>query len=82
MAWKLSVPYRDHVVIHSLKLILCSMQGIRGRIELIGLEALVGKPDLEWFIIFLTDPHNVSRYFKLRPGQSSYFGDMAFLSVS
>ncbi len=82
MAWRLYVPYRDHVVVHPLELILRSMQGVRGRIELIGLEALVGKPDLEGFITFLTQPRNVSKQLKLHPGHCSYFGDMLFLSVS
>lgn len=48
-----SVPYGNHVVVHPLELPLCRLEGIWGRIEFVGLEALIGQPDFERCIIFL-----------------------------
>ena len=49
----LSVPYRDHVVVHVLQLGFRGMEGIWRWIELVGFEALVGESDLERLVIFL-----------------------------
>lgn len=49
------LPYGDHVVVHSLQLFLGGVEGIRWRVELICLEALIGEPDFEGLIIFLSN---------------------------
>ena len=49
----LSVPYRDHVVVHVLQLGFCGMEGIWRWVELVGFEALVRESDLERLVIFL-----------------------------
>ena len=35
------VPYRQHIVIHLLELLLSGLQGIGRRVELVGFEALI-----------------------------------------
>ena len=51
-----NIPYSDHVVVHLLELILGRVESIWGRVELVGFEALIGKLDLEWLVIFLWAP--------------------------
>ena len=48
-----AIPDRDHVVVHLLQLILGGLQGVWGRVELVGLEALVGETDGERLVILL-----------------------------
>jgi hypothetical protein len=52
-ATKGSVPDRDHVVVHLLELLLGGLQSVWGRVELVGLEALVRETDGEWLVILL-----------------------------
>lgn len=47
------IPDRNHVVVHLLKLLLGGLQGVWGRVELVGLEALVGEADSEGLVILL-----------------------------
>jgi hypothetical protein len=47
------IPHRDHVAVHLLQLLLGGLQSVRRRVELIGLEALVGETDGERLVIFL-----------------------------
>lgn len=46
-------PNRDHIFVHLLQLFLGSVEGVGRRIEVVGLEALVGELDLERLVIFL-----------------------------
>lgn len=48
-----NIPHRDHVIVHLLQLLLCGVQFVRGRVELVRLETLVGELDGEILIIFL-----------------------------
>lgn len=48
------LPYGNHVVVHPLQLFLGGVEGVWWRVELICLEALIGEPDFEGFIIFLS----------------------------
>jgi hypothetical protein len=43
----------DHVVVHLLQLLLCGVEGERGRVELVGLEALFGELDLKVLVVLL-----------------------------
>lgn len=47
------IPDRDHVVVHLLQLLLGGLQSVRRRVELVGLEALVGEADGERLVILL-----------------------------
>jgi hypothetical protein len=47
------VPHCDHVVVHLLELLLGGAEGVRGRVELVGFEALVREADVEGFVILL-----------------------------
>lgn len=47
------IPHGDHVVVHGLELILGGLQGVRGRVDLVGLEALIGEADGERLVILL-----------------------------
>ncbi len=49
------IPYGNHVVVHPLQLFLGGVEGIRWRVELICLEALIREPDFEGFVIFLSN---------------------------
>jgi hypothetical protein len=49
-----AVPDGDHVVVHLLQLLFCRFEDIWGRVEFVGLEALVGEPDFEGLVIFLS----------------------------
>lgn len=49
----ISVPDGDHVVVHLLQLLLGNIDSVRGRVELVGLEALVAEGDLEVLIVGL-----------------------------
>ena len=40
-------------MVHLLQLLLCGRKGVWWRIQLVGLEAFIGKPDLERLVIFL-----------------------------
>jgi hypothetical protein len=48
-----SIPYLDHIIVHLLQLLLGSTEGVRGGIELVGLEALVRESDFKELVIFL-----------------------------
>lgn len=48
-----AIPHRNHVVVHLLELLLGDLQGVRGRVDLVGLEALVGEADSEGLVILL-----------------------------
>ena len=48
-----AVPYPDHIKVHLPQLGFSGLESIGRRIELIGLEALVGEPDFEGLVIFL-----------------------------
>jgi hypothetical protein len=50
---RVDIPSGNHLVVHVLQLLLGGLEGIWWWIELVGLEGLVGKTDLEWLIIFL-----------------------------
>lgn len=52
------IPDRDHVVVHLLQLLLGGLQGVWGRVELVGLEALVGETDSERLVILLYSTAN------------------------
>jgi hypothetical protein len=47
------VPHRDHVVVHLLELLLGGLEGVGRRVQLVGLEALIGKTDSERLVILL-----------------------------
>lgn len=49
----MAIPHRNHVVVHLLELLLGDLQGVRGRVDLVGLEALVGEADSEGLVILL-----------------------------
>ena len=49
----LIVPHRDHVVVHLLELLLGGLESVRGWVELISLEALIGETDSEQLVILL-----------------------------
>lgn len=46
-------PYSNHVVVNLLQLLLRDIQRVRGRVELVGLETLIGETDFKVFVIFL-----------------------------
>jgi hypothetical protein len=48
-----SIPYSDHVVVHLLQLLLGDIHCVWRRVELVGLEGLVGEADLEGLVILL-----------------------------
>lgn len=48
-----SLPHRDHIIIHPLQFLLCSIEGIWRRVEFVGLETLIREVNLERRIIFL-----------------------------
>ena len=52
------IPDRDHVVVHLLQLLLGGLQGVWGRVELVGLEALIGETDSERLVILLYSTAN------------------------
>ena len=47
------MPYRHHIVVHALQLLLCGIEYVWGWVEFIGLEALVRESNLERLFIFL-----------------------------
>jgi hypothetical protein len=47
------VPHGDHVVVHLLELLLGGLEGVRGRVELVGLETLIGETDSERLVLLL-----------------------------
>lgn len=49
----LIVPHGDHVVVHLLELLLGGLKSVRGWVELVGLEALIGETDSEELLILL-----------------------------
>jgi hypothetical protein len=49
----LHAAHGDHVVVHLLQLLLGCVKGERGRVELVGLEALVGELDLKGLVVLL-----------------------------
>ena len=49
----LHATHGDHVAVHLLQLILGGLQGVRRRVELVGLEALVGETNGERLVIIL-----------------------------
>lgn len=50
------IPDGGHVKIHPLKLLLRRIEGVRGRVKLVGFKTLVREPDLERLIILLQCP--------------------------
>ena len=46
-------PDGDHVTVHLLELLLCRLQRVRWRVELVRLEALVAQIDGKWLIVRL-----------------------------
>ena len=49
------LPYRHHIVVHPLELLLCGVKGVWRRVEFIGFEALLGELYLERLVILLTN---------------------------
>jgi hypothetical protein len=49
----LFVPYSDHIIVHLFQLGLGGVERVLGRVELIGLEALIGETDLKGLLVFL-----------------------------
>lgn len=47
------VPNSDHVVVHLLELLLGDIESVGGRVQLVGLEGLIGEADLEGLVILL-----------------------------
>lgn len=50
---RLRIPYRNHIIVDLLQFLLGRLQGVGRRIELVGLEALIGKIDSEGLILLL-----------------------------
>ena len=50
-------PYFDHIRIHVLQFSLGSVQGVGRRVQFVGFEALIGEPDFERLVIFLSQSH-------------------------
>jgi hypothetical protein len=70
------IPDRNHVVVHLLQLLLGGLQGVWGRVELVGLEALVGEADGEGLVILLYSAIARISIESLRPRMAfSYFPD-------
>ena len=62
------IPYCHHVGVDLLQFPLGGLKGVRRGVELVGLEALVGQPDSEGFILLLdTKDTYVSRAFLSQP---------------
>jgi hypothetical protein len=47
------VPHSNHIVVHLLQLLLGCLESVGGWVELISLEGLVGKLDIEWLVVLL-----------------------------
>jgi hypothetical protein len=54
-----SLPHRDHIIVHPLQFLLCSIEGIWRGIKFVGLETLIGEVNLERRIIFLQNRQSV-----------------------
>ena len=55
-----NLPYRHHIGVHALELFLRGLEGVRGRVEFVGFEALIRERDLERLVIFLESHINIS----------------------
>jgi hypothetical protein len=69
----LIVPHRDHVVVHLLELLLGGLESVRGWVELVSLEALIGETDSEQLIILLLKRKHRHQQLKLRDPRGEVF---------
>lgn len=67
------VPHRDHVVVHLLELLLGGLEGVRGRVELVSLEALIGETDSEELFILLLKRKHKHQQLKFRKPAGEVF---------
>src|ERR1700761_5675993 len=67
-----NVPHSNHVVVHLLQFLLGGAEGVRWRVELVGFEALIREPDVEWLVILLRA--GLFRAEMRRSGQDSLAG--------
>jgi hypothetical protein len=56
------VPHSNHVVVHLLQLLLGHLQGVRRRVDLISLEALIGEADGKRLVLFLQHRESASAF--------------------
>lgn len=67
---ELCLPGGYHIVVHLLQLLLGSVKGVRRRVKLVSLEALIRKLNLEWLIILLQprqQPHLSNSLLPIHP---------------
>ena len=56
---KYFIPHSDHVVVHLLELLLGHLQGVRRRVDLVSLEALIRETDSERLVLILLERASV-----------------------